>query len=715
MDPFEMPEDLTGLTRDELSALLAQAEAEFDRVSAAPRPDGQIISQADVERLRELTTAANTLTGQINTVDAENAARAAEARELIEARAARAAVPEPTPEPVVELTPELAAAPVTPEGTAPDNGGTGGTDGGAADVVTAAEQITEQAATAAPAVTASTTPPAPAPAAPSFRGLGARTGRALATQAPSPAEVGFIMRPNAHKYVGGHVGFRELAASINAMTTGQRIYGNRDPLRFDGGASLGKIPLSLATLDRGFSDADIINAESEEEYRDALTSLVERTDWRASAFDDEGALTAAGGWCAVPETIYTFCDVNPATGLLTLPSANFGPRGGQRRPVEPDFRELYATLPWRYTATELEAVDGSGNPVVTKPCVEIPCTTWQEIEVEAIGLCVTAGILQKRGHPELVQRFLEEVVKAHLIKISLWSIMDMADVSTAYTITGGAVGAAGAMLNGFALRSTLIRQQERVDRTALIEGVAPAWALEVAKADMALQQGREVKAVTDQEIDSWLLSRNIRMQWVQHWQELPVNSIRWPNSVDALLYPAGAFVQHLQPVIEVGTLYDKAMLQQNRYMEIFTEDEYAIDKRCRISEKVTVPLCANGSIGAREQITCPTTVNEVQTPTISGSPTGGTFTLTFKGQTTAPLAYNATAAQVQAALAALSTIGAGNVAVTGSAGGPYTVTFQALLGATNVPAMTATGSFTGGSSPSIAVTQTTAGAPNTLT
>lgn len=53
--------------------------------------------------------------------------------------------------------------------------------------------------------------------------------------------------------------------------------------------------------------------------------------------------------------------------------------------------------------------------------------------------------------------------------------------------------------------------------------------------------------------------------------------------------------------------------------------------------------------------------NEVQTLTINA--TGGTFTGTFGGQTTTALAYNATAAVVQAALEALSSIGSGNVAV----------------------------------------------------
>ena len=97
-------------------------------------------------------------------------------------------------------------------------------------------------------------------------------------------------------------------------------------------------------------------------------------------------------------------------------------------------------------------------------------------------------------------------------------------------------------------------------------------------------------------------------------------------------------------------------------------------------------------------------VNEVQTVTITGTPTGGTFTLTYSGQTTSAIAYNASAATVDAALEALSNIGAGDVAVTGSAGGPWTVTFSTALAATNVDEMTASGaSLTGGSSQSISV------------
>jgi phage tail sheath protein FI len=103
--------------------------------------------------------------------------------------------------------------------------------------------------------------------------------------------------------------------------------------------------------------------------------------------------------------------------------------------------------------------------------------------------------------------------------------------------------------------------------------------------------------------------------------------------------------------------------------------------------------------------------NEVQTVSISGTPTGGTFTLTFNGQTTSSIAYNASASTVQTALQALSTIGSGNAVVSGGPGPgtAWVVTFQGTLQHTNVPAMTATSSLTGGTSPAVAVAVTTEG------
>ena len=70
---------------------------------------------------------------------------------------------------------------------------------------------------------------------------------------------------------------------------------------------------------------------------------------------------------------------------------------------------------------------------------------------------------------------------------------------------------------------------------------------------------------------------------------------------------------------------------------------------------------------------------------------------------------------MRGALESLSTVGYGNVDVSGSNGGPYTVTFRGGLAGTNVAQMTASGaSLTGGSSPAVNVTTSSAGAQATF-
>ena len=70
--------------------------------------------------------------------------------------------------------------------------------------------------------------------------------------------------------------------------------------------------------------------------------------------------------------------------------------------------------------------------------------------------------------------------------------------------------------------------------------------------------------------------------------------------------------------------------------------------------------------------------------------TDGTWTITFDGQTTATLPWNATATEVQAALEAFSNVAPGDVTVTGGPAhtGNVTVTFTGALANRNVAQMT---------------------------
>src|SRR6266568_8310591 len=105
--------------------------------------------------------------------------------------------------------------------------------------------------------------------------------------------------------------------------------------------------------------------------------------------------------------------------------------------------------------------------------------------------------------------------------------------------------------------------------------------------------------------------------------------------------------------------------------------------------------------------------DETQQIAITGSPTGGTFTLTFGGQTTAAINWNDNAATVQTRLQALSSIGAGNALVTGGPGPgtPFIVEFAGTMAKTAEALITLqTNSLTGGSSPSVSITRLQGGA-----
>ena len=105
-------------------------------------------------------------------------------------------------------------------------------------------------------------------------------------------------------------------------------------------------------------------------------------------------------------------------------------------------------------------------------------------------------------------------------------------------------------------------------------------------------------------------------------------------------------------------------------------------------------------------------VSEVQSLASTGSPTGGSFQLSFNGQVTASLPWAATSVQVQAALQGLANIGPGNVLCTaGPVGGaPVVITFSGELANLPQPLLVVSyAALTGGTSPTIATARTTAG------
>lgn len=94
---------------------------------------------------------------------------------------------------------------------------------------------------------------------------------------------------------------------------------------------------------------------------------------------------------------------------------------------------------------------------------------------------------------------------------------------------------------------------------------------------------------------------------------------------------------------------------------------------------------------------------ESQTYEITGIPTGGTYKLYFSGQTTATIAYDASAATVKTKLAALTNIRTADIEVTKDIW-KYTIQFKGSYASRNVPLVRAKSILlTGGTSPKITI------------
>ena len=101
--------------------------------------------------------------------------------------------------------------------------------------------------------------------------------------------------------------------------------------------------------------------------------------------------------------------------------------------------------------------------------------------------------------------------------------------------------------------------------------------------------------------------------------------------------------------------------------------------------------------------------NESQTVRVQGA-TGGTFTLTFDGQTTAPLAFNANAATIRTALEELGNVEPGDVVVTGNGNvstANQTVSFRGAYSQEDVPQLVADATGLTGTGTPTATTATT--------
>jgi hypothetical protein len=310
-----------------------------------------------------------------------------------------------------------------------------------------------------------------------------------------------------------------------------------------------------------------------------------------------GSLTAAGGWCAPSETLYDFCGGETLEGILSVPEVQVK-RGGIRYTRGPSYADLYTAA--GFIQTEAQAIAGT-----TKPCFEVPCPTWQDVRLDAVGLCIKAPILTNAAYPELIQRWLSGAMVAHqhMVNASVISRMDTA--SGAARVYTGQGSAAQDTLAGLELMGDQMRQKYRLAFGHTLEVVAPYWIKGAIRSDLSLRTGQQTP-VTDQQINAHFSNRGLRVSFVYDWQEMSTTAVEYPATFNVLMFPAGTFVKGVADVINLNAVYDAASLAVNTYTALFFEHAILVAQMCYESQKITLPVCIAGRTGSANITECVT-------------------------------------------------------------------------------------------------------------
>lgn len=545
---FELPENLTELSAEELDSLAAQANDTIGELSA--------LNDSDFtdEQVEQFTSAADGLVA----VEAEQARRTEAANE----RAAKLSAAREVADRGVEASTD------------------GPEDEDAEDEETGDENVTASAAK---------TSTGPAAVAKRNRVEPPQRNRGPATLLAAADVPGY----GTGQDLGGIDGL--VKAVTEKMKRLPKKPGGTSGRRFE--------RFGAATISRGADSFDGLT-DANPDFAGNFQRLLQEAGNEKRLPD--GSLTAAGGWCAPSETLYDLCERETLDGIVDIPEVNVT-RGGLRFTQGPDFAQIFGGPGFCQTEAEAEAGE-------EKPCFDIECPPFEEVRLDACGLCIRAGILTNVGYPELIDRWISGGMTAHQHRMSARVINQIEALlgppldfpATDQAATTAVLGAVEAVINSQ-------REAYRLSLTGTLEVLAPYWLRGVIRADLANRSGVELTNVTDAMIDAHFATRGANVQWLYGYQPLvdltPADNTGYcadgyPSDVELLVYPSGTFVKGVADVIQLDTVYDTAGLQTNTYTGLFFEEGISVMKVCHGGCRISVPICISGETGANNIATC---------------------------------------------------------------------------------------------------------------
>lgn len=555
----EAPEDLSGLTDEELSALASEFQA---RARAVAANDTEIIGETPGASVVEQMTAGVV---ELERVRAEIASRS-------EAEAAYAAS-------VDELAAQFGLdEEATADETLADEAAAADEDDEDKDEVeepeaeaaAAVEVVEEEPVVASTAVRLRRPPAAPASHKP-------RAAVASGPQAaPLLASGGFeaTARP------GQKIGRDELAVLLGEA---QRVNTN------------GKVVVASARFD--FPEDRQLGDDLNVNYQ------------RIQAATNMEAVLASGGFCAPYPPLYDLPVVASAMRPVRDSLPGFGAtRGGITYPTPLGLSDVIDGI-----SVITPAQDEAGGSLGTKSCVIIDCDPFQTAEVEAIAACVQHGNLNARAWPERVTAVTELLAAAHA-QAAEGELLAALTAGSTLTTDAAVYGAFSSLMQGTLKAAAAYRSRHRMDPNTRLRAMFPAWVRELVVADLIHNEDSRIDpAAAVAAVEGFLSRAGINVTWYidQDGTTTQVYDPQTAGTLDAFLtkvvwylFHEGAWIFLDMGRLDLGLVRDSILNSTNDF-NVFWETFEGAAMVGVESIRVESTVCPSGATAERATlITC---------------------------------------------------------------------------------------------------------------
>lgn len=299
------------------------------------------------------------------------------------------------------------------------------------------------------------------------------------------------------------------------------------------------------------------------------------------------ALVASGGLCAPVTPLYDIMTIAGADRPVRDSYPSYvADRGGVRFIPPPQWDAAAGAIGYITAPVDAAALGGSGAQITaaTKPCLHVTCPGPVEYDVSAVTRCLEFGNFTARAYPEQVQAWLA-IAMAQQARLAETKLIDaMVAASTAVLEVDDKIGAGAQLLSKLTKNAAYMRNRNRMPVDAPLNVYIPAWAVALFQADFANRKWDDPESltVTRGDIEAYLSDYGLNAIWYRDSgtgkgqlinggvKLVTGGPVLWPANVVCYLTHPGAFMFLDGGTLDFGIVRDSSLNALNNY-RMFTE------------------------------------------------------------------------------------------------------------------------------------------------